>query len=69
MDEMSEAERAAFIEIYGCADDDVQISPRNIESLIQRGLLSRASDGSYNPTTLGDELYQQMEDDEPYEGV
>jgi hypothetical protein len=69
MAEMSVTELAALLDIYGCSDEELNINGAVLESLVQRGLLSREPDGHFNATALGDALYQRMQKDEPYEGV
>jgi hypothetical protein len=69
MVEMSVPELAAFLDIYGCGDDELNIDGAVLESLVQRGLLSREPGGQFNPTDLGDAVYQRMQNDEPYEGI
>ena len=69
MSMLTEEERAAFLDIYAGEQDDVAFPASILESLITHGLLARASDGAINPTEQGDELYQQLTGDEPYEGI
>ncbi len=66
---LTDEERVAFLDIYAGEQDDVSIPAAILESLITHGLLARGSDGTINPTEHGDELYQQLTGDEPYEGA
>ena len=66
---LTDEERVAFIDIYAGEQDDTKIPATILESLITHGLLARDSDGTINQTGHGDELYQQLTGDEPYEGI
>ena len=69
MDPLSEEERRAFLDIYDHSDEIKPVAEPVLESLIRRGLLVRTTDGKLEFTTLGNELYDSMRPDEPYEGV
>jgi len=69
MNELSDEQRVTFLDIYACDDIDLSVSTAVIDSLVERGLVSREPDGTLNPTDLGDALYQELTGDEPYEGV
>jgi hypothetical protein len=69
MDELTPEERDAFLDIYDADHGDMPTAPAVLDSLIRRGLISRAEDGSIDPTEAGNDLYELMQGDEPYEGI
>lgn len=69
MDALSDEERDAFLELYGYKDEIHPVPKPILDSLIRRGLLTRGSNSSLAFTKLGDELYEKLRPDEPYEGV
>jgi predicted methyltransferase len=69
MKPLSDEERRAFLDIYDHSDEIEPVAEPVIESLIRRGLLVRTADDALELTTLGNELYESMRPDEPYEGV
>jgi hypothetical protein len=69
MDMLTDKERVAFLDIYAGERSDAEIPTAILESLILHGVLARGSDGTLNATEHGDELYQKLAGDEPYEGV
>ena len=69
MEELTDEERAALLDIYSGGDDEPPIPAPVLESLISHGLLVRGEDGTIRPTDRGDFLYEQLTGDEPFEGV
>ena len=69
MEPLSDEERRAFLDIYDHSDEIEPIAEPVIESLIRRGLLVRTADDKLSFTAKGNELYDAMRPDEPYEGV
>jgi len=69
MDELTSAELTAFLAFYDPDYGDIDPADEVVPSLIRRGLIDRAADGDISSTPLGDELYKQIQGDEPYEGI
>ena len=69
MDELSTDEMAAFLDIYGGDHEDSSRTPAVIGSLARRGLIGRTADGAISPTKAGNDLYELLQGDEPYEGI
>ena len=69
MDELSTDEMAAFLDIYDADHEGSSPTPEVIDSLVRRGLIGRAADGTINPTKAGNDLYELLQGDEPYEGI
>jgi hypothetical protein len=69
MNDLSLRERAVFLAIYDADHGDAPTAGPAIESLIRRGLLSSDAEGRIAPTDAGEDLYIQLQGDEPYEGI
>jgi hypothetical protein len=69
MEPLTEDERRAFLELYSFRDKIPTVAKPVLDALIRRGLLSRRRDKTLAFTKLGDELFEKMRPDEPYEGV
>ena len=69
MEPLSQEERRAFLAIYGYEEESDSVAESLIESLIDRGLLARNSDDTLDFTEAGNQLYDELMPDEPYEGV
>ena len=69
MDELSTDEMAAFLDIYDADHEGSAPTPAVIDSLVRRGLIGRAHNGAVSPTKAGNELYETLQGDEPYEGI
>jgi len=69
MEELSQDELAAFLAFYDPDYGDIDATDNVVPSLTRRGLIALAPDGNISSTPLGEELYKQLQGDEPYEGV
>jgi hypothetical protein len=69
MDDLSPEELSAFLDFYDADHENMDPTDEVVASLIRRGILALAADGTVSSTALGDELYKQLQGDEPYEGI
>ena len=69
MEPLTEEERRTFLELYSYRDELPPVDQRVLDALITRGLLVRGPRNTLRFTKHGDELYEQLRPDEPYEGV
>jgi len=69
MDELTPEELAAFLAFYDPDYGDIDSTDEVVPSLIRRGLIALAADGTLSSTDAGNALYEKLHGDEPYEGV
>jgi hypothetical protein len=69
MEELTPDKLGAFFAFYDADYGDIDPADEVVRLLTRRGLIGRAADGNISSTPLGEELYKEMQGDEPYEGM